>query len=328
MKKLRIGILGSSNHYLKRIVLPLMETQYCESYAIGSRSIDKAREMAASFDIPMWFGSYQAVVDCPEVDMIYIPLPNQLHREWVLKAIEVGKPVLCEKPLGMNAGEAREMVTKAQEAGVPLMEGFMFRFHPQWQHIRNIVRTNQIGSIQYIHTSFSYNNPDPSNIRNQPALGGGALMDIGCYAISVARFIFGREPGRVMSLMARHPDFGVDSNTSGILDFNGPRATFSVSTSAQPFQVVDFVGSSGRITVPVPFNTFVDVPATITVVDNLGARQVEFPVSNAYGLMMDAFARAILEHKPLPLAGWDAIQNMEVMDAITASANSGGWESI
>ncbi len=328
MQKMRIGILGSSNHYLKRIVLPLMETQYCESYAIGSRDIEKARGMAASFDIPMWFGSYQAVIDCPEVDMIYIPLPNRLHREWVLKAIEAGKPVLCEKPLGMNASEAREMVSGAQEAGVPLMEGFMYRFHPLWQHIRNVVRTNQIGRIQYIHTSFSYNNPDPSNIRNQPELGGGALMDIGCYAISVARFIFGREPRRVMSLMEVHPDFGVDRNTSGILDFDGPRATFSVSTSSQPFQVVDIVGTSGRITVPVPFNTFVDVPASITVVDNLGPRQVEFGVSNAYGLMIDAFAKAILEQKPLPVAGGDAIQNMLVMDAVTASAISGRWESV
>ncbi len=328
MPKLKTGILGTSNHFLKRIVLPLQETKYCESYAIGSRSIEKAEQMAKEFDLPLWFGSYQAVIDCPEVEMIYIPLPNHLHREWVLKAIEAGKPVLCEKPLGMNASEAREMVTKAQEAGVPLMEGFMYRFHPQWQHVRNIVRTNQIGAVQYIHTSFSYNNPNPENIRNQPESGGGALMDIGCYAISVSRFIFGREPVRAMSMMTKHPEFGTDQHTSGILDFEGPRATFSVSTTAHPFQKVEIAGSSGRITIHIPFNTFVDVPAQITLSDGLGQRRVKFPISNSYGLMMDAFARAVTHKLPLPVNGLDAIHNMKVIDAIKGSAHSGNWALI
>ncbi len=325
---LKIGILGTSNHFLKRLVLPLQEAKYCESYAIGSRSIEKAEQMAKEFDLPLWFGSYQAVIDSPEVEMIYIPLPNHLHREWVLKAIDAGKPVLCEKPLGMNAAEAREMVTKAQEAAVPLMEGFMYRFHPQWQHARDIVRTNQIGTIRYIHTSFSYNNPDPGNIRNQPESGGGALMDIGCYAISVARFIFGREPVRVLSLITRHPEFGTDQHTSGILDFDGPRSTFSVSTTAHPFQIVDIVGSSGSITIHIPFNTFVDVPAQITVSDGLGQRRVEFPPANPYGLMMDAFARAVSQNLPIPINGLDAINNMKVIDAISKSALSGDWASI
>lgn len=324
MQKLKIGILGTSNHYLKRIVLPLQETKYCESYAVGSRNIEKAEQMAKAFSLPMWFGSYQAVIDCTEVDMIYIPLPNHLHREWVIKALEAGKPVLCEKPLGLDAAEAEEMIEKSRETGVPLMEGFMYRFHPQWQHALNIVRTNQMGSIQYIHTSFSYNNPDPANIRNQPALGGGALMDIGCYAISVPRFILGREPRRVMSLISKHPEFATDRLTSGVLDFNGPRATFTVSTTAQPFQVVDIVGSSGSITIHIPFNTFTDVPSRITISDGLGQREVKFKASNAYGLMFDAFAQAVLERKPLPVFGLDAINNMKVIDAIRASG-TGEW---
>ncbi|MGQ1889561.1 Gfo/Idh/MocA family protein [Thermophagus sp. OGC60D27] len=325
MKKLRIGILGTSNHFLKRIVLPLMETQFCEAYAIGSRNIEKSAAMAKEFGIPLWYGSYEAVLSDPEVDMVYIPLPNHLHREWVEKSIEAGKPVLCEKPLGMNADEAEAMIQKAQDAGVPIMEGFMYRFHPMWERVWNIVRTNQIGAIQYVHTSFSYNNPSASNIRNKPECGGGALMDIGCYAISVARFIFGREPQRLMALQTAHPDFGTDMHSSAIMDFGGPRATFTVSTTSQPFQKVDIVGTAGSITVHIPFNTFVDVPAKFTVVDGVGSREVEFPASNAYGIMFDAFAKAVMEGSSLPLPAIDAINNMKVIDAVRHSAEKGEW---
>ncbi len=328
MEKLRIGILGTSNHFLKRIVLPLLETEYCASYAIGSRNIEKAEAMAKEFNIPMWYGSYNGVLDDSDVDVVFIPLPNHKHKEWVNKALDAGKPVLCEKPLGMDAQEATQMVEKAQDADLPLMEGFMYRFHPMWQHAQNIVRTNQIGHIQYIHTSFSYNNPSPTNIRNIPEYGGGALMDIGCYAISVPRFILGKEPKRIMSLIKEHPKFGTDMHTSAVLDFEGPRATFSVSTGSQPFQRVDIVGTSGSITVHIPFNTYVDVPSRITVTDGIGTREVEFPVSNAYGLMFDAFAAAVKGDKTMPLSGQDAINNMRVVDAVRESAQKGEWVTI
>ena len=328
MKKLKIGILGTSNHYLKRIVLPLQKTEYCESYAIGSRNIEKAAALAKEFNIPLWYGSYDAVLNDPQVDMVYIPLPNHLHKEWVEKCIDAAKPVLCEKPLGMDANEAEAMIQKAQDANVPLMEGFMYRFHPMWQHVRNIVRTNQIGSVQYIHTSFSYNNPSPGNIRNIPEFGGGAMMDIGCYAISVPRFIFGREPERVMAFRSQHPEFGTDMHSTAILDFGGPRATFTVSTTSQAFQRVDIVCTSGRISVHIPFNTFVDVPAKITVVDGIGTREVEFPVANAYGLMFDAFAKSVIDGSSIPLPGIDAINNMRVIDAVRLSAQKEQWVTL
>jgi len=328
MEQLKIGILSTSNHFLKRIVLPLQETMHCRPYAIGSRDVEKAAAVARDFDIPLWFGSYEAVLENPDVDMVYIPLPNHLHKEWVDKAIDAGKPVLCEKPLGMDAGEASEMSKKAREAAVPLMEGFMYVFHPMWQHARDIVRTGQIGKIQYIHTAFSYNNPAPENIRNIPEYGGGALMDIGCYAISVPRFIFGREPERVMALMTKHPDFGTDMHTSGMLDFGGSRATFTVSTLSQPFQQVDVVGTSGSITVHIPFNTYVDVPATITVTDGIGTRNVEFPVCNAYGLMFDGFAEALKAGSPMPVSLKDSVNNMKVIDAVRQSNESGDWVTL
>jgi predicted dehydrogenase len=328
MKKLKIGILGTSNHYLKRIVLPLQNTEFCESYAIGSRNIENSESMAQEFNIPMWYGSYQAVLDDPDVDMVYIPLPNHMHKEWVEKCIEAGKPVLCEKPLGMDTGEAQEMTTKAQEAGIPLMEGFMYMFHPMWKHARDIIKTKQIGDVQFIHTAFSYNNPSPTNIRNIPEYGGGALMDIGCYAISVPRFIIGDEPKQVMSLQSTHPVFGTDMHSTAIMDFGGPRATFTVSTAAQAFQKVDIVAAGGSITIHIPFNTYVDVPAQMTVTDGIGTRTIEFPASNPYGLMFDAFADAVINNKPLPVSPLDAINNIKVIDAVRKSAKTNNWIKI
>ncbi|WP_291855858.1 Gfo/Idh/MocA family oxidoreductase [Marinilabilia sp.] len=327
MKKLKIGILGTSNHYLKRIVLPLQDTEYCESYAIGSRNIKKAESMARDFNIPLWYGSYQAVLNDADVDMVYIPLPNHMHKEWVEKCIEAGKPVLCEKPLGMNAAEAQKITEKAQEAGILLMEGFMYMFHPMWKYARDIIRTQQIGDVQYIHTAFSYNNPSPTNIRNIPEYGGGALMDIGCYAISVPRFIMGEEPSQVMSLQTAHPDFGTDMHSSAIMDFGGPRATFTVSTAAQAFQKVDIVTNGGSITIHIPFNTYVDVPAQMTVTDGMGTRIIEFAPSNAYGLMFDAFADAVINNKQLPVSPQDAINNMKVIDAVRKSAETKKWQT-
>jgi predicted dehydrogenase len=328
MKKLKTGILGTSNHYLKRIALPLQDTELCESYAIGSRNIEKAKSMAAELNIPMWYGSYQAVLDDPDVDMVYIPLPNHMHKEWVEKSIDAGKPVLCEKPLGMDAEEAQAMTEKAQEAGIPLMEGFMYMFHPMWKHARDIIRTQQIGDVEYIHTAFSYNNPSPTNIRNIPEYGGGALMDIGCYAISVPRFIIGSEPQQIMALQTTHPDFGTDMHSSAIMDFGGPRATFTVSTSAQAFQKVDIVAAGGSITIHIPFNTYVDVPAQMTVTDGMGTRTIEFPACNPYGLMFDAFADAVINNKPLPVLPLDAINNMKVIDAVRKSGENNEWVKI
>jgi predicted dehydrogenase len=328
MKKLKSGILGTYNHYLKRIALPLQDTELCESYAIGSRNIEKAKSMAAELNIPMWYGSYQAVLDDPDVDMVYIPLPNHMHKEWVEKSIDAGKPVLCEKPLGMDAEEAQAMTEKAQEAGIPLMEGFMYMFHPMWKHARDIIRTQQIGDVEYIHTAFSYNNPSPTNIRNIPEYGGGALMDIGCYAISVPRFIIGSEPQQIMALQTTHPDFGTDMHSSAIMDFGGPRATFTVSTSAQAFQKVDIVAAGGSITIHIPFNTYVDVPAQMTVTDGMGTRTIEFPACNPYGLMFDAFADAVINNKPLPVLPLDAINNMKVIDAVRKSGENNEWVKI
>ena len=328
MKKIRFGVLGVSNHFYKRIVLPLQKAKNCEVVAMASRNPIKSKEAAQEFDIPIFALSYDELISSDEVDAIYIPLPNHLHSEWTIKALEAGKPVLCEKPLAMDAQEAKQMADLSIKLGVPLMEGFMYRFHPLWQHIRNIIRTNQIGQINAIHTIFSYNNPSPTNIRNIKEYGGGALMDIGCYAISVPRFLLGREPKKVMATMVKHPEFKTDMHTSALLDFGDVNASFFVSTGSEAFQKVEIIGSAGTITVPIPFNTYVDTPSTITVNTGQGERKVEFPTCDPYGIMFDAFSESLIEQKPVPVPIEDAIHNMKVVDAVVASAKSGTWEIV
>lgn len=328
MKKIRIGVLGVSNHFYKRIVLPLQSTTYCEVYAIASRDVQKSKKAGEEFGIPLCNLTYEELISHHEVDAIYIPQPNHLHAEWTIKALEAGKPVLCEKPLAMNAHEAQKMADVSERFGVPLMEGFMYRFHPLWQHIRNIIRTNQIGEINFVHTIFTYNNPSPSNIRNIKEFGGGALMDIGCYAISVPRFLLGREPKKVLATMDEHPEFKTDMHTTALMQFDGATASFFASTASEAFQQVEIIGTAGTIIVHVPFNTYVDTPSTITVSTGQGLRKVEFPITDPYGLMFDAFSAALFENKPLPLPIQDAVNNMKVIDAVVNSSKSGKWEKV
>jgi predicted dehydrogenase len=204
----------------------------------------------------------------------------------------------------------------------------MYKFHPLWQHVKDIVRTNQIGKITYIHTSFSYNNPSKTNIRNIKEYGGGAMMDIGCYAVSVPRFILDAEPNRVVSMISVHPEFGTDMLSSAIMDFGGTRATFSVGTLSESNQRVDIVGTAGKISIPLPFNTFVDVSSSVTVINNIGERVVTFEAVDQYGLMFDAFADAVLNGKIMPVDIEDAVKNQKAVDAVFRSGESEKWEKV
>ncbi|WP_430814227.1 Gfo/Idh/MocA family protein [Carboxylicivirga sp. RSCT41] len=328
MKKLSLGVLGCSNHFVKRVVLPVMALDSVEVYAIASRNIKKSAELARQFNIPKYYGDYEALLEDKSIDAVYIPLPNHMHFEWAKKAALAGKHILCEKPMCMNAEEVQELVECCQKNNVILTEAFMYKFHPQWIKVKDIIRTNNIGKIQYINTAFSYNNPAASNIRNIKEYGGGALRDIGCYAISVPRFLLDKEPQKVVSLVSRHPDFDTDMLTSAILDFGSVRATFNVSTCANAFQRVDIVGAAGMITVHLPFNTYTDVPAKVTVETAIGTRIVEIEAVDQYGLMVDGFAHNIIEKVTPSNDEDDAICNQRVLDAIIRSSETGKWETV
>ncbi|TLX77156.1 Gfo/Idh/MocA family oxidoreductase [Labilibacter sediminis] len=328
MRKIKIGILGVSNHLLKRIVLPLQNTANCELVAIASRSMDKAKQFAKDFNIEKSFDSYQKLIDDKNVEAVYIPLPNHMHAEWIEKAAKAGKHILCEKPLTLDASEAQQSINHCQKHQVKLMEAFMYKFHPQWMHIKNIIRTNQIGKIKYINIAFAYNNPQSTNIRNIREYGGGAIMDIGCYAISVPRFLLDKEPQKVIALCEYHREFKTDTLSTGILDFGDCRSTFNISTLSHPNQGVEIVGTSGTIKVTVPFNTYVDIKSEIIISTPQGERNISFDICDQYGLMFEAFSESVLQDTNPPVDPDDAVKNMKVIDAIFRSSKSSSWETI
>ena len=209
MRKLKWGVLSTALIGTEKVIPGMQRGELCDIIAISSRDLAKARSAADELGIPRAYGSYQELLDDPEVEAVYNPLPNHLHVPWSIKALQAGKHVLCEKPVAPTAAEGQELVDAARDhPDLKVMEAFMYRFHPQWVYARQQVQTGGIGELRAIQTFFSYYNDDPHNIRNIADIGGGGLLDIGCYAISLSRFIFGAEPTRVSGLAEFHPGFG------------------------------------------------------------------------------------------------------------------------
>jgi predicted dehydrogenase len=328
MKPVKLGVLSVSTHYGLRLSSPLRKSPFIELRALGSRSLEKSREAAARWGFAKAYGSYEEVLKDPEVEAVYIPLPNQLHAEWIKKCADAGKAVICEKPLAMNAPEAADAFAYAEKKGVLAMEAFMYRFHPQWIKARDSVAIGEIGKVQSIHTIFSFFNSDPANIRNRMETGGGALYDIGCYAISSARFLLGREPVKVISTMEHDDVGGTDILTSAILDFGGPRSLFTVGTRMANRQKVTVYGTGGSLTVVLPFNAYPDIPLTVVIDTGTGAREIKCGPADQYALMFQAFAEALRSGSPAPTPPSDAIANMKVIDAVFRSGKSGKWENV
>ncbi len=328
---LRWGILSTARIAAKNVVPALQAAPGHEIVAVASRDLGRARTWAAAHDIATAYGSYDDLLADPAVEAIYNPLPNHLHVEWSIAALEAGKHVLCEKPLGLDTTDARRLVeAAARHPDLVAMEAFMYRFHPQWIAARGLVLEGRIGELRTLQTFFSYFNDDPTNVRNDPTIGGGALLDIGCYPISQARFLFGEEPGRALGLIERDPSFGTDRITSGILDFgSGRSATFTVSTQLHAYQRAQIVGTTGRIEVDIPVNSPKDRATTLTVVtDAAGTEILAFGPVDQYGLQADAFGAAIRAGRPAPTPLGDAIANMAVIDAVFASAASDRWHAV
>jgi len=327
MKPVRWGVLGVANIFMKRVLPPLLRCDSVEVLGIASRSKEKALGAAQAFGIGRAYGSYGELLADQDIEAVYIPLPNHLHAEWIRKAADAGKHVLCEKPLALNAEQAAASVEYASKRGVRLMEAFMYRFHPQWRRAVELVRIGEIGEILAVQTTFAYDLKDPDNIRNKPAMGGGALMDIGCYAVSMPRFIFGREPQRAIGLFTRDPGFQTDILSSAILDFGGSRSVFNVATQCFQDQRVDIFGTSGRMHIGMPLNMYPDVPPELTVVTRFGQRRPVLPAADQYGLQFEAFSRALRQDLPVPTPPEDAVANQKVLDALFRSESSGVWET-
>ncbi|NDL60152.1 Gfo/Idh/MocA family protein [Phytoactinopolyspora mesophila] len=321
----RWGVLGVAAIATKKVIPAMQQAQNCVIHGIASRDGDRAAEAAAQLGIPRHYGSYQALLDDPEIEAVYIPLPNNLHAEWTLRAAAAGKHVLCEKPLAMSSEEAVKMVTACADAGVMLMEAFMYRHHPSWVRARELVAEGRIGELKAIQGIFAYNNTDPANIRNVVELGGGALMDIGCYPINVARMMFGGEPSDVQAAIHRDPVFQTDVLTSAVLTFGSGQTSFVCSTQLEPDQRIHLLGSEGRLLVEVPFNIPPDQPTRLihTAGGNPpmspGIEVFHVPAADQYRIQGELFATSIREGVPQPTPPEDAIANMRVIEQVFAA---------
>jgi predicted dehydrogenase len=325
-RELRWGILSTANIGRRKVVPAMQKARRSRIVAIASRDEERATAYARELGIPRTHDSYEALLADPGVDAVYIPLPNHLHARWVIAAAGAGKHVLCEKPLAMNGDEAQRMADACADAGVVLLEAFMYRLHPSWVAVRELVSGGRIGRLSAIQSWFGYDNDDPANIRNIAEFGGGAMYDIGCYCINVARMLFGAEPTDVAARIERDQASGVDTLTSGILAFETGIASFTVSTRTEPDQRVHIYGTHGRISLGIPFNIPPDRPTEVYVTaggDPPVAPATEvltFAASDQYTAQAEEFAAAVLNGKPLQFTVADAVANMRVIDRLFAAA--------
>jgi predicted dehydrogenase len=326
------GVLGTAK-INDKVVPPMREAAHCRVKGIASRHPDKARAAAAMYGLPVAYDSYEALLADPEIEAVYIPLPNHLHLEWTINAVEAGKHVLCEKPIGLDAEQAKRLIAARDKSGRYIQEAFMVRTHPQWLKVRALIDDGVIGELRAVTGAFTYYNTDPHNIRNQQELGGGGLLDIGCYPIMTSRFTIGREPRRVVALIEHDPVFNVDRLGSVLMDFDGIQASFFYSTQIDPYQRMQFHGTHGRIEVEIPFNAPHDRPTRLLVSEQPSGtgetdRWQELPVCDQYGVAATVFSKAILDGKPQAIPLEDTLANMQVIDAVFRSARSGSWEAV
>jgi predicted dehydrogenase len=331
--KVSWGVLSTAKIGLDRVIGPMQQAPNVSINAIASRDAQKARAAAKQFGIARTYSSYDELLADPAIEAVYIPLPNNMHVEWAERAAAAGKHVLLEKPAGMSATEAERLIAAREHSGKLIIEAFMVRYTPQWRKTREIITSGRIGQVHAVQCHVTYRNMDPQNIRNRPEVGGGGIMDIGCYAVLFARLAFGAEPRSAVSLIDRDPAMGTDRHSSVMLDFPEGQATLFVSTQLARAQRVRIFGTEGSIEIEVPVNAPDDRPTRITVDDGrdvlgTGAETIEFAPANQYTLQGEAVSRMIREGAAPEMTLEDSIANMRVIDAVFRSEKSGAWENV
>ncbi len=322
-QRIRWGVLSTARIGRVAVNPAIVASRNGSLLAVASRDADRARDFADQCGIARHYGSYEALVTDPDVDAIYIPLPNNLHREWSIRAAEHGKHVLCEKPLALDAAECREMQVAASTNGTVLMEAFMYRFHPRTEQLVTRARDGSLGSVRAIRSVFTFPLSRPDNIRWLPELGGGALMDVGCYCVNVSRTVAGTEPDEVQA-WASWTASGVDLELTGTLRFaSGLVAHFDCALSMDNRQVVEVAGTDASITMEAAF-----VPGVDQVV--LTERRAgvvtghDVPGANEYVLMVEHFGDCVQHRQPPRYDASEAAANMAVIEALYRSARAGG----
>jgi predicted dehydrogenase len=325
------GVLGTARIGVEKVLPAMQRSSVIDLRGIASRALSNAEAAARRLGIAKAYGSYEALIADPQIEAIYNPLPNHLHVPLTLAAAKAGKHVLCEKPIALSADEARSL--QAAAGKVRIAEAFMVRHHPQWQRARELLRSGRIGTPRAVQAVFSYFNDNPADIRNQPDIGGGALYDIGCYAIIAARHFFEAEPLRAVALVDRDPQLRVDRLTSGLLDFGaGRQLSFTVSMQCRSHQRVTVLGTNGRIELAIPFNA---PPGESQIriddsgkLDGSGVTVETLPEADQYQRMAEDFSRTV-RGEEAPFWGVDdAIAQMAVIDALWRSERSGAWEVV
>jgi predicted dehydrogenase len=329
MKKVKWGIISTADIGLKKVIPALQASAHCEVIAIASRSLEKAENAAKLLDIPRAYDSYEALLEDADIDAVYISLPNHLHVPLTLKALQANKHVLCEKPVGLSVNEALQLAEACkQKPHLKVMEAFMYRFHPQWLLVKKLIEDGTIGTLKSIHSTFSFYNDDANNIRNKKEMGGGSLMDIGCYCISLSRWFFGEEPKAVMAQVDIDHRFNIDQQATGVLSFSSGTASFTCSTQMAPNQRAHIMGSEGHIDIEMPFSPNPAQPANIWLLNANGRQLLQSDVADQYIMQADAFANAILTKSDVPTSITDAVNNMKVIQAIFKSGSLKQWVDI
>ena len=324
MSTVRWGILSTAKIGTEKVIPAMQQCDHAEVVAIASRNTQRAEEVAQELGISQAFGSYEDLLTAGEVDATYNPLPNHLHVSWSKQALAAGKHVLCEKPIGLTADEGQELVDYAQQfPELKIMEAFMYRHHPQWQRAKELIQAGEIGALRTIQSFFSYYNDDPNNIRNQADIGGGGLMDIGCYNISLSRFIFGDEPKSVMGVVETDPQFETDRMASGVMVFEGGTSTFTCSTQLTPYQRVNLFGIDGRVEIEIPFNAPLDRPCRMWLQQGSDVAEITLDTTDQYTVQGELMSLAILNDTLVPTPLTDAVANMRVIEAIKESGQAG-----
>ena len=333
-KKPAWGIISTARIGLDHVIPGMQKSDSLTVSGIASRDAGKAEQTAKALGIEKSYGSYEALLADPDIDIIYNPLPNHLHVPWTIKALEAGKHVLCEKPIALTADEAAELIAARDRSGKLVAEAFMVRHHPQWKRAHEIATSGDLGEVRAIQTIFTYSLHDPSNVRNMADIGGGGLYDIGCYAVLTSRFIFGAEPKRVVSLVDYDPQLKIDRLASAIVDYGeGKRLVFTCATQLVPTQRVAIYGTKKSLTVEVPFNQNPSIKARLHIDDGRAVKSEapeveELAAADQYQLQAEAFGEAAMSGKPLAYPIEDAVANMRVIDALFASGKSGQWVDI
>jgi len=323
MDKVKWGILSTAKIGIEQVIPAIQEADNCDVVAIASRTGEKAKKAAQQLEIPTAYDSYDKLFADSSIDAIYNPLPNHLHVPKTLDAMEAGKHVLCEKPIALDAQEAQQLIDVSKKhPELKVMEAFMYRFHPQWSRAKSMVDNKEIGELQTIESFFSYFNDDPDDIRNKAEMGGGGLMDIGCYCISLSRFLFDEEPANIMGRWKKDPEFGTDHLASGVLEFSTGTATFSCSTQSAPHQQVTIVGTEGRLIIEIPFNAPSGEMTRLLFIKDGEREEINFDPVDQYTIQAHEFSKAVLTDMEVPTPLDDALKNMEAIDAFRKSAEN------